>query len=109
LVAGDIARDNAEIFLTDLGMARQSGSGSDVLLVGTYAYMHPSLRGSLRDQPKTWFARTPGARPMAISNSASFPVGAVRIGPFIDLYALGVVLVQLVTGTVKFAGAPSEQ
>lgn len=109
LVSGDVALDNAEVYLTDFGMARPSGSGSDVLLVGTFAYMHPTLRGSLRDQPKTWFARTSDASTAAISSSTSFPVEAVRVGPFIDLYALGVVLVQLVTGTVRFSGALSER
>jgi len=84
LIRGDRSLDEAEIFLTDFGMALTAGTEDTVLVVGTYSYMHPLLRGAFKSKPHSTAIR------MAPHVS--------RVGPFIDIYALGVIAIQLFTG-----------
>ena len=50
LVRRDRSLNEIEIFLTDFGMARPVAAEDTVLVVGTYAYMHPSLRGKFEKE-----------------------------------------------------------
>lgn len=66
--------------LVDLGMARTISEGQ-VLMFGTYRYMHPFLRGSVESR-----------------HSGQVSGSVVRgIGPYIDLYSLGVVTLEMLT------------
>jgi serine/threonine protein kinase len=73
-----------KVLLIDLGMARVIEGDESVLIFGTPKYMHSDLLrlgGSIQ---------TPGF---------STIIARKAIGPYIDLYSLGVVAVEMLTGT----------
>jgi serine/threonine protein kinase len=95
LIQLGLSPDEMQIYLTDLGMVRVGDSQDSVVLVSTYDYMHPSLRGPLRSVPKTDLVR--------------YSMRAPAIGPYIDIYALGVVTFQMLTSPSPEAYPASEE
>lgn len=79
----DISQDTA--FLVDFGMAYPIGVADKVLFVSTFNYMHPDLIETVKqNMPKGGIQK-------------EFHSGL--IGPYIDIYALGVVALEMLTGS----------
>jgi len=74
--------DKRRVYLIDFGMAQRVEQGQNSLLVGTYRYMHPSLRGRFSS--------------VTDSNVERVKLRA-QVGVFVDIYALGVVMLQMLT------------
>jgi serine/threonine protein kinase len=83
-----------EIRLIDFGMVRKAESTGAIQLLGTYSYLPPTLTD---DRLRT-------------SNSATAPLGLSEevIGSFIDIYSLGVVALELLTGKADRIPSPTE-
>jgi len=75
------------VFLTDLGMARVIEAEKGILVFGTARYMHPDLLRVGRSSEESDFTR------IIIAGKA--------VGPYIDLYSLGVVAIAMLTGTLE--------
>src|SRR3989442_2888251 len=74
-------RPRLSVCLTDFGMVRSVGT-RDFVIFGTYEYVHPSFRSGL-------LQRGSSATPIVIN---------IEAGSYIDIYALGVISLQLLTG-----------
>ncbi len=92
----NIFLDNTEtdVFLIDPGMVQPVGEDFTVIF-GTFRYMHPALKGdsglSLRESgPVT-----------------SRPHG--RVGAYIDIYALGITVLEMLAGEAEIRLPPSER
>lgn len=81
LVSGDAIR------LIDFGMARQVEPDESLLLVGTWAYMHPFLSAGFESAP--------------VSDVQRVRLSATLIGPYLDIYAMGVLTLELLTGATS--------
>jgi serine/threonine protein kinase len=69
-------------YLIDFGMVQTQGNDA-VFILGTYAYLHPALQIRGRSHSSaTWRVRVRAA-----------------VGSYIDVYALGVVLLEMLTGS----------
>lgn len=83
-----------EVYIIDFGMVQLIAPEDYILLVGTYKYMHPELKGHLKQMPKT-------------------SIGRVKlrghVGTYIDIYALGVVTFQMLAGDSEIPHPLSEK
>lgn len=76
------------VHLIDFGMVQPAESGSGVLIVGTYAYLPPEFR-----------AQDSRSR----ESSVSRVLIQGRVGPYIDIYALGMVCMEMLTGKLDLS------
>ena len=78
-----IERSTGDARLIDFGLMQQVGEGDDVMIVGTYRYLHPDLRrsGLMKSESDSARLRFRGS-----------------IGTYADIYALGVVALEMLTG-----------
>lgn len=81
----DKALSPINVFLVDFGFAEQISS-ENIMLIGTYQYIHPNLKRLIQKQETS---KTQGS---------IWP----PIGPYIDIYALGVVIIRMLAGEVLF-------
>jgi serine/threonine-protein kinase len=91
LINRDISPD---VYLIDLGMAMPFESDGSMLIIGTYLYMHPELKRNLY-QLESFATRM-------VSYEKN------QIGTYIDIYALGVVTMELLTGSAEIPHPLSE-
>lgn len=89
VIHGDVKPSNiignpeeGEIYLIDFGMVRLVEPSKSIFLVGTYQYMHPSLKSKILSEVLT---------PEKAKLSA-------YVGHYIDIYSLGIVTLQMITG-----------
>lgn len=73
-----------QVRLIDFGMVQPVEAEDAVLVFGTYLYMHPELAASTRDMD-------------AKSTTAKIQLRAATVGPYIDIYALGVIALEVLT------------
>lgn len=78
-----IERSTGEARLIDFGLMQPVGEADDVIIVGTYRYLHPDLRKSVEGTQET-------------ESSRIRLHGA--IGTYSDIYALGIVALEMLTG-----------
>jgi len=80
--------------LIDFGMVQHTESDDTILYIGTYQYLHPDLKGNLRHVAGTSEQR-----------------GALRerVGPYIDIYALGIVAFRLLSADAPLPRPLSER
>ena len=81
----DALDKNLQVKLIDFGMAQKIESNQGILFVGTYRYIHPELKGNFR-QDRNATTET---------SKSSFYMSS--IGPYIDIYALGLVSLEMLT------------
>jgi serine/threonine protein kinase len=90
IIHADIKPDNiliehptGEPRLTDFGLVQRVGEVDDLIIIGTYQYLHPDLRSSvpLRQESERGRLQFRGS-----------------IGPYLDIYSLGVVTFEMLTG-----------
>ncbi len=74
-----------EVRIIDFGMVQRSKSDDSFLVFGTYFYMPPELAASTRE--------------IDASGTAIMRLRTAAIGPYIDLYATGVLFLELLTAT----------
>jgi len=124
-----LIRSPSDIRLIDFGMARKNESTGAIQLIGTYSYLPPTLTfegprtSGSATEPAEWTPRTsssatePAELTPRTSSSATEPVELpekatrlpeLAVGPFIDLYALGVVALELLTGKSDPIPSPTE-
>jgi serine/threonine protein kinase len=82
---------NYEAYLIDFGMIQPVGNTGDIMILGTYNYLPPRLRSTLPPQSGSDTSGTISAR---------FRRRA-PVGPYVDVYALGVVGLQMLTGNIE--------
>ncbi len=80
LISASVER---EVKIIDFGMVQPIEAEEAVLVFGTYLYMHPELASSTQDKDKSTTARA--------------ELRATAVGPYIDLYAIGVIALELFT------------
>lgn len=78
-----IERSTGEPRLIDFGLVQSVGEADDVIIIGTYRYLHPDLRHSVPLRQESGPAR------LRLRGS---------IGPYLDIYALGLVAFEMLTG-----------
>ncbi len=89
LIAGD-----GRVYIIDFGMARRSETEERVAWVGTYKYAHPALKNYVPKRPGTSTAMV-----QPISHG---------VGPYVDIYALGIVAIEMLTGDPYVSSTISE-
>ena len=84
---GNVLVDSAtgDPTLIDFGMVKPVGTSKDIVVVGTYNYLPPQLRNKL-----------PPAQSSSGAVSLKISVRA-PVGPYIDVYALGVLTLEMLT------------
>ena len=74
-----------EVRIIDFGMVQTVEGEDSVLVFGTYLYLHPELVASTQE--------------IDASSTAKTLLRRAAIGPYIDLYAIGVLSLELYTGS----------
>lgn len=95
IIHGDIKPSNIlitadkSIYITDAGFIKWDKAQNSFLIVGTYLYAHPVLRESISKNN--------------VSSSKNADIGWKTnvIGPFLDIYSIGIVMIELLTGDPK--------
>jgi serine/threonine protein kinase len=82
LISDDPTR---EVRVIDFGMVRPVEGEDAVLVFSTYSYLHPDLVASTKEIDQ--------------STTARILLRAAAVGPYIDVYALGVIGLEILSGT----------
>lgn len=77
------------VYLIDFGMALPLEAEQTVMLVATYRYLHPNLSAVTRAGDS--------------SDRVRFTFASEMVGPYIDIYAMGVVALEMLTGKADLA------
>ncbi|MCP3410902.1 protein kinase [Bradyrhizobium sp. CCGB01] len=101
-----ISSDENEIRLIDFGMIRRDERSNVVELISTWRYLHPIFTDGI-SQKKIGRKTQNNADQKKSRAMAVF--GRTVPGAYVDIYALGIIALELLTGQTNYARPPTER